>query len=61
VVLVWILQDLTYGALLDLFDGRPLTLGHVVLRGAAFATGMAVLGVTVLRRRTKRQSQRPIA
>jgi hypothetical protein len=61
VVAVWLLQALTYGTLTSLFDDRVLTLGHVVLRGAAFATLMAVVNLTWMRRRTKRQSQRPIA
>src|SRR3954453_3550988 len=61
VVVVWIFQDVIYGTALDLFDGRPYTLGHAVLRGALFATLMSVVSLTLMRRRTQRQSQRPIA
>ena len=61
VVALWLFDDLFYGAVVDLFDGRPLRLGHVVLRGAAFATLVAVANLTWVRRRTKRRSQQPIA
>lgn len=59
-VALWAFYDLIFGILSDLIDGRGFDLAHAVARGAFFATGMTVVNLTVLRRRTERQSQRPI-
>jgi hypothetical protein len=60
-VVLWAFYDVTFGALGDLVDGRSLEVAHVVARGALFATLMVIVNLTVMRRRTARQSQRPIA
>jgi hypothetical protein len=60
VVGIWLWYDLSYGAVLDAFDDRRLTIGHVVGRGAIFATVMVIVNLTFMRRRTRRQARRPV-
>jgi hypothetical protein len=55
-----VFDDLSFGALIDAVAGRSSSLGHAVAHGALFATVMCVANLTILRRRTKRQSQRPV-
>jgi hypothetical protein len=46
VVAARLFEAVTYGTLTSLFEDRGLTLGHVVVHGATFATLMAVVQLT---------------
>jgi hypothetical protein len=52
---LWLVYDLTYGAMTELLDGRSLEVGRVVGGGALFATVMLVFNLILMRRYARRQ------
>lgn len=58
-ILIWLIYDLSYGALTLAVDGSASSLGRIVGRGALWATLMVVFNIAYLRGQRERQSEKP--